>query len=136
MKNSKENANRWLREAEYTLNQARLILKQQKAYNIACFLAEQACQKSLKAVLYFDGQRFILTHSITDLINQAKDQHLEFVSFLESAGKLDQYYLSSRYPDAVPEPVIPSEIFTEAQAEEAVEIAEKIFNACQKLIRI
>jgi HEPN domain-containing protein len=135
MKHSKENADRWLREAENTLNQAQKIMENEKAYNLVCFLAEQACQKALKAVLYFDGARLITIHSIAELIKQIGINRPDFLTFLAPGGKLDQYYLSSRYPDAVAEPAIPSEIFTKDQAEEAVNIARQIFEVCRSLIR-
>jgi len=134
MKYSKQNADRWLREAENTLNQVQRIMENEKAYNFVCFLAEQVCQKALKAVLYFDGARLITIHSIAELIKQISKNRPEFLTFLAPAGKLDQYYLSSRYPDAVAQPAIPSEIFTEEQAKEAIEIAQKIFELCQSKI--
>jgi HEPN domain-containing protein len=133
MKNPKQNSERWLKEAESTFRQAKRNCEE-RAYNLACFLAEQASQKALKAVLYLDGARFINIHSIRELLNEALKKHGEFLELVEAGTKLDQYYLSTRYPDAVPEPAVPSEIFVKSQAEEAVEIAGKIFEACRQLI--
>lgn len=133
MKNAKQNAERWIREAEYTLRQAERNCRE-GSYNLACFLSEQTAQKALKAVLYFDGVRFINIHSVTELAKEASGTHQEFSSLMSEGSRLDQYYLSARYPDAVPEPAIPAEIFTKNQAEEAVEMARKIFEACRGLI--
>ncbi len=133
MKNSKQNAERWLRDAERTLEQAAKNIEI-KAYNVACFLAEQSAQKFLKAVLYFDGARFITIHSINKLIEEVSKIHPEFLPLMAEGSKLDQYYLSARYPDAVAEPAIPSEIFIEDQAKAAVLIAEKIFKASRSVI--
>lgn len=133
MKNSKQNAERWIKEAENTLRQARHSCRE-NSYNLACFLAEQTSQKSLKAVLYLDGARFINIHSIAELIKEISKKRPEFLEFFNQGAKLDNYYLSSRYPDAVPEPAIPSEIYIKDQAEEAVDIAKNIFDVCKKLI--
>lgn len=133
MKNSRGQSERWLRDAEHTLRQAERTLGDD-SYNWVCFLAEQACQKSLKAVQYFDGARFITIHSIAELLKQVAVQHPEFSKFSAQGVKLDQYYLSSRYPDAVAEPAIPSEIFVEEQAEEALAIARRIFEASRRVI--
>lgn len=133
MRNSKQNAERWFKEAESTFRQAKRNCEE-GAYNLACFLAEQASQKALKAILYLDGARFINIHSVKELLGEVSKKHEEFSEFIEAGMKLDQYYLSTRYPDAVPEPAIPSEIFAKSQAEEAVEIAGKIFEVCEKLV--
>ena len=126
MKNSRQNALRWIRDAENTLRVAEMNCRWE-AYNVACFLAEQVAQKSLKAVLYLDGARFVRIHSIAELIKEVSRKRPEFLSLREDAGTLDQYYLTTRYPDAVAEPAIPSEIFTKKQAEEALHIARTIF---------
>ncbi len=135
MKKPAETGDRWLREAAHTLQQAKLVYKN-KIYNVTCFLAEQACQKALKAVLYFEGARFITMHSIAELLKEVSKKHPELSRFIAQGGHLDQYYLSSRYPDAVAEPAIPSEIFDDEQAAKALSIAEEIFMACKKLVRL
>lgn len=133
MKDYKQNARRWLREAHNTLKQAQHSFES-KDYNLVCFLTEQAAQKALKAVLYRDETRFVTIHSITELIKKIAVTRTEFLEILDRGTKLDQYYLSSRYPDAVPEPAIPSEIFIKEQAEEAMSIARTIFNVSASTI--
>jgi HEPN domain-containing protein len=133
MKNSRQNALRWIRDAENTLRVAEKNCEW-GAYNVACFLAEQSAQKSLKAVLYLDGARFIRIHSIAEIVKEVAQKRPEFLSLREEGGTLDQYYLTTRYPDAVAEPAIPSEIFTNKQAEEALRIARTIFEISKQLI--
>ncbi len=132
MKNPKQNAQRWFKEASNTLQQAKRTF-QQKDYNLTCFLAEQTTQKALKAVLYGEGERFINIHSIAELIKTVAFRHPDFSALLDKGAKLDQYYLSTRYPDAIPEPAIPSEIFSEDQAKEALEIMIEVFGQCENL---
>ncbi len=133
MKQPRQNALRWLRDAENTLRQAELN-SHWEAYNVACFLAEQVAQKALKAVRYLDGARFISIHSVFELIREISEKRPEFLPLRDQAGILDQYYLTTRYPDAVAPPAIPSEIFTKQQAEDALCIARSILEMYQSLI--
>ena len=133
MKNLKLRGERWLREAQNTLRQAEHNCVD-GAYNVACFLAEQAGQKALKAVLYYRGTRYVTIHSLQELIRLAGKVDNSFLRFLEAAGKLDQYYLSSRYPDALAEPAIPSEVFVNEQAKEAIAIGKEIIGLCATTI--
>ena len=133
MKNPRTNALRWIRDAENTLRQGEMNCRME-AYNVACFLAEQSAQKSLKAVRYLDGSRFISTHSVTELIREISEKRPEFLPMRPQAAVREQYYLTTRYPDAVAEPAIPSEIFTKKQADEALRIARTIFEMSKQLI--
>jgi len=133
MKNPRASALRWLRQAEHDFQVAAKLL-QSEDYSDAAFHSEQSAQKSLKAVLYLDGARFIRIHSIAELIKEVSRKRPAFSSLREEAGTLDQYYLTARYPDAVAEPAIPSEIFTKKQAEEALRIARTIFETSKRLI--
>jgi HEPN domain-containing protein len=133
MKYPKEDARRWLKEAEATLLQAEEAVRD-KFYNLACFLAEQAAQKALKAVLYLWGARQITIHSITELTQALVAKDSKFERFVPFGKQLDKYYILTRYPDAVPRPTIPSEIYTEEEASGAIKIAKEIFVACRMLI--
>ena len=134
MKNPRQTAVRWIREAEHTLRVAETISKQPEAYNVVCFLAEQAAQKSLKAVRYLDGARLVSIHSVSELIKQVSQNRPEFLPLKPRGAILDQYYITTRYPDAVAEPAIPSELFSQQQAEEALSIARAIFEQSKSVI--
>ena len=134
MKNARQNALRWIRDAADTLRQAERTYQQQDAHNWVCFLAEQVTQKSLKAVLFLDGARFIRIHSVAELIKEVSQKRPDFLPLRAQAGILDQYYLTTRYPDAVAEPAIPSEIFTQQQAEDALRTARSIFEMSKSVI--
>lgn len=51
----------------------------------------------------------------------------------EAAGHLDQYYLSGRYPDALPGGA-PFEVFTPAQAKRAIRDAQTFLRTAKKLM--
>ncbi len=130
MKNPKQEAQRWLKQSEYDLGEAKRSLEH-KSYSYACFFAEQSAQKSLKALLISHGERFITIHSIAELIKEATKFNESLSALMEEGKKLDRYYLSSRYPDALPEPAIPFESYTSDEAQEAVAIAKKIFSTSE-----
>jgi HEPN domain-containing protein len=47
-------SNNWLEEAEWDLENAKILLKN-KRYNTVVFHSQQAAEKALKAVLYFNN---------------------------------------------------------------------------------
>ena len=129
MKDSKPQALRWLRQAEYDLKEAEKCLVNE-SFSYACFFSEQAAQKSLKGYLISKGWRFVNIHSIGELLKEAvKLENNEFQPLIVLGQKLDRYYLASRYPDALPDPAIPAESYGPDEGREAVEIAQKILSA-------
>ena len=134
MKNAKQEAIRWLEQAEHDLDAAKKNLEILKFYSDACFLAEQAAQKALKAFLYFKGKRYVPIHSVGALVETILEYDKEFESLINYGRKLDQYYIPTRYPDALAPPAVPFETYTREQAEEALKYAEEIFNLVNKKI--
>lgn len=125
MKDSHAQAKRWHKQAEYDLQQAERCLAD-GSFAYGCFFAEQAAQKFLKSYLIGRGQRFVNIHSIGELLKEAGKLDGKFSGLVSSGQKLDRYYLSSRYPDALPEPVIPAESYSRSDTDEALTIARQI----------
>lgn len=134
MKNSKENALRWLSQAEHDLESAINNLEKVKFYSDACFISEQASQKALKAYLLFKGERYILSHSVRELVVSCVKYDGEFNCLIEYGMILDKYYIPTRYPDALAPPAVPYKSYTEKEATEAVDYAKKIVNSVRKRI--
>jgi HEPN domain-containing protein len=134
MKHPRENSLRWLRQAEYDLRQAEQLFES-GSYSYASFFAEQAAQKALKAFLFLKGKRIITVHSVGELAKEAASYEQKFSPLIEDAKRLDKHYLASRYPDALPEPAIPAESYVRTEAEQAIEIARKVFDVSQASIR-
>jgi len=105
-------ARRWLRQAERDLKAARDSFGSEN-YEWACFQAQQAAEKALKAVLFLRGFRAVLTHSIFELVNRIGDEELK----KEDIKFLDSVYIASRYPNSFSEEVVPSEYFDKGDAE-------------------
>ena len=112
---------RWIRQAEQDLSDAQVLLES-KRYNSACFLAQQAGEKALKAYLYHKGAEDTWGHSIADLCEDAKLFDMRFSVLKSDVIFLDKYYYLTRYPDYLPGG-IPSDIFDELEGRRAVELA-------------
>lgn len=118
---TKKRAKDWLNQAKNDLEWAQKGLEGE-FYSQVCFTAQQAGEKAIKSIA-FANEYEIRGHSIVKIA-----QAIGINSEVEQAGKrLDIYYISSRYPDALPEGA-PFEFFTEDQAKEAIESAQIILN--------
>ncbi|MDP2604165.1 MAG: HEPN domain-containing protein [Deltaproteobacteria bacterium] len=133
MKPTPETAIRWLRQAEHDLTIAQNHRKQGD-YSDACFMAEQASQKTLKAFLMAKGQRSVPIHSVAQLAERCADIDPDFKKLIAAGRILDQYYIPTRYPDALAPPAVPFESYTEEQAQRAVKATESIYGLVAKKV--
>ena len=115
--NPREEAERWLRQAENDLEFAR-VGANEGYYAQSCFYSHQAAEKALKALVYSQGARFVPGHSVSELLKQVAGSFPDMTRYQDAAGRLDQYYLTSRYPNTLPGSA-PYEIFSHDQAQEA-----------------
>ena len=125
----KTEANRWFQQAYYDLQACRWNIKG-AFFDTACFLAQQAGEKALKSLLYFQGSRkkALLTHSLVEMIREAGKKEASFLDLLEDARQLDLHYIPSRYPNGIPSGY-PHQFYSEKTAENAFQSAEVIFKA-------
>ena len=63
-----------------------------------CFHAQQAIEKSFKAVLLYNNINFPFTHDIEELIDTMENDGISLPSELEEAGMLTPYAVQARYP--------------------------------------
>ena len=117
-------ARRWLRQASYTLESARLDLEG-GYYSWACFKAHQAAEYALKALLRASGLESF-GHDLIALWRRA----LALCGGLEGlrgcVALLNKMYIPPRYPDAWPGEAVPYESYTERDALESIECARAI----------
>ena len=132
MKASRNEAERWLRQAESDLAFAELGTREGFPAQ-ACFTSQQAAEKALKAVLYLRGERFVPGHSLVDLLERAAAGAQTLLHLRDSARQLDQYYIPTRYPNGLPGG-IPAEVFSDVQAEDAVDRARSFIEAARTLL--
>lgn len=109
----------WLSYAESDLSLASTKPEGAILPGTLCFLAQQACEKSLKALLIYCGIQFPRTHNINVLIQHIPD-NIQIPEEVFEAAKLTDYAVSSRYPGIV-EPI------TESEYKMALESAKFVF---------
>lgn len=126
MNANQQEADRWLRQAQHDLRAAE-VNRQAEFPEIACFLAQQAAEKALKAYLYAQGERVVIGHATHLLIRQCAQYDQAFDALRDACRYLDQYYISTRYPNGLPGG-IPHEVFTDAQAQEALVRAGQVLD--------
>jgi HEPN domain-containing protein len=125
MKPGREAALRWLRQAEHDLAIA-CGHRERGDYSDACFMAEQASQKALKAFLIGHGHRSVPVHSVGQLAERCAQIDPAFAVHITAGRVLDQYYIPTRYPDALAPPALPFESYTQEQGITAVTAAQAI----------
>ena len=92
---------RWLAQAENDLAFAGLAARE-GFFAQACFNSQQAAEKALEAFLYSRGAEHVFGHSVADLITECARIDTEFTPLKARATPLDQYYVSTRYPNSLP----------------------------------
>jgi len=132
MKNSEADGRRWLSQAENDLGAAQLMVER-AFYAQACFMCHQVAEKALKALAYYRGDRYVLGHSLIELLREIVGTFPEMSQFESLMGVLNQYYVPTRYPDALPGGT-PFETYNQRQAEEAVGGASSLVDAAKGLI--
>ncbi len=123
---------RWLAQAQYDLAAARHS-QTGGFYALACFLAQQVAEKALKAFLYAHGERAVLGHSVSELCARCAATNQAFAPLCPSGGKLDRYYIPTRYPNGLPGGV-PAEAYARDDAESALALAEQFVQLVNRLV--
>lgn len=127
MANSRSDARKWLDKAGEDLQAADRLLSPPPLPNTACFHAQQAAEKALKAVaVYLGAQDIPKTHDLLKLADliRSLDGQVPFVK--EDFARLQPYAVDGRYPRSIK----PSE----GAAGEAVGLAHDIYQWAQGYI--
>ena len=113
----------WIRLAKDDLDTARLGTDLVSP-EILCFHAQQAVEKSLKAVLVDRSTDFPYTHDIEELLTTLEESGVPCPVASPEANRLTRYAVLTRYP-SLPEPVTIAEYLSSLQlAENIVQWAE------------
>ena len=114
----------WLQKADEDLVVSRLVF-QEGHLSHTCFLAQQSIEKALKGYLIANESQYPRTHKLVDLLTVCISLEPAFSAFLLNCISVDQYYIPTRYPDAIPGG-LPSGTPSKMQAEKAVASAEDV----------
>jgi len=124
-------ANDWLEQAGRDIEHSRLSLDN-GFYEWACFSAQQAAEKAVKALIQtLGGEGW--GHSVTRLLEELPEEIACSSELIENAKELDQHYILSRYPNAHPQGA-PTDYYTRNQAQRIIEYAEEIIRFCENKI--
>lgn len=115
----------WFRQAERDLEQA---VDSQLAgrHEWACFAAQQAAEKAVKALHLFCGQE-AWGHVVARLLRELPEEIPVRREMIERSMVLDSYYISPRYPNGHPEGA-PFEHYGTLQSTEALRYAREIID--------
>ncbi len=127
---NREEAGRWLRQAECDLAAAQICMRGAK-YEWACYQAYQAAEKAVKSLLHGAGYRKILTNSVYELLLESQKSADCMPSLEQEAKLLDNVSITSRYPNGLAGSMIPSEYYTKEDADRCLHSAGLILDAVQ-----
>jgi HEPN domain-containing protein len=88
----------WLDRALDDLDASKQLLKKEHLTNVVSFHAQQAVEKSLKAVIEELEIGFVKTHNLPRLYELVKP-HADIIKDIDMLERLDAVYTESRYPN-------------------------------------
>jgi HEPN domain-containing protein len=126
-----ERSRDWISQADGDLVHAELSAEHGH-FDWACFSAQQASEKAVKAVLYRAGAE-PWGHSVPDLLQAVRSITPVSDDLMDAAKEVDKAYISARYPDTLPAGA-PRDRYTRAEADRMVRHARGIIRFCQGLL--
>ena len=118
----------WLNQAEWDLKHAENDAAA-GYYEWACFSAQQAAEKALKAV-YQSHNQVAWGHSVRELLVGLHDQVPISEQLIDAGKLLDKYYIIARYPNGFASGA-PKDYFSKNEAQDAISSARAIIRFCQ-----
>jgi len=115
----------WFNQAVKDLNHAKDSQKSE-SHEWACFAAQQAAEKAVKALHLHLGQE-AWGHVIAKLLQELPETVLLPPDLLEKAQVLDNFYIPARYPNSHPQGA-PFEHYGSLQSEAAINYASEIID--------
>jgi HEPN domain-containing protein len=126
-----ERSRDWWVQAQADLRHAHNA-RSSSSFEWACFAAQQAAEKALKAVFEKRQQR-VWGHTLTHLLQALKEQEAIPAELLEQAKILDKHYIPTRYPNGLAQGA-PTEFYTRQEADDAIRYSQAILRFCERLL--
>lgn len=118
-------AHDWLKQAARDLEQAQ-DCRTAGRHEWACFVAQQAAEKAVKALHLHLGQE-AWGHVVAKLFQELPRSVIVPEELMDKARVLDNFYIPPRYPNSHPEGA-PFEHYGALQSEEAIRYAGEIID--------
>ena len=113
----------WFSQAQRDMEQAEDSRKNER-HEWACFAAQQAAEKAIKALHLQIGQE-ASGHVVARLLSELPGKMRVPQELVEKGHILDNFYIPARYPNSHPEGA-PYEHYGPLQSEEAIKYAREI----------
>jgi len=126
MKAPRDHARVLLKKANNDLTAAKATLSTGEALDAVCFHAQQAVEKSLKAILALHEVVYPWRHDLGELLGLVRPLAPEIASFEDQIFRMTPYAVEVRY-DVEFEPAPP-------EAEEALEVAIEVYCLSQRIV--
>ena len=133
----------WIRQAEADVNALQLMQVQTNCHPQVCahvcFLAHEVAEKALKAGMYAVCGLHQVSLQYHDLDSHAgaleQEKPALTIGLRVYASSLRDHYLKSRYPNQYYPPTAPSDVYTQDQARDAKQKAQKIFDMMKEVVQ-
>lgn len=122
----------WLGLARDDLAACQSLIRD-KLYHYACFHAQQAAEKALKALILRDNRTVPRLHKLETLLKQTDRSAPSLRPLLSDCKILDQYYLPARYPDAFSIPAR-MHVLSREDARDALHRAGKVLRKIESIL--
>jgi len=122
----------WFEQGRYDLQHARNSVAAGD-FSWACYAAQQAAEKAVKAV-YLTRNLEGWGHVVRTLLEGLTDELPVPESLIEAARRLDLFYIPTRYPNGFPQGK-PADFFGASDAERAIADAGQILAFCESKLR-
>jgi len=126
MKVPRDHARALLSKAANDLTAAKATLSTGQALDAVCFHAQQAVEKSLKAILILHEVVYPWRHDLGELLDLVRPLVPEIVAFEDQIFRMAPYAVEVRYDVEFEPPLV--------EAEEALGIAAEVYCLSQKIV--
>lgn len=99
MKSREDLARSWWRKGESDLTNARLCQEANRSLDTACFHAQQAAEKYLKAYMSFHEIEFPFIHNLEKLVALCTAHDPGFAAIKQTASSLTPFAVEARYDE-------------------------------------
>jgi HEPN domain-containing protein len=127
-------ARRWWTQAQDDRAFVHDMERERRYFDKACFIAQQAGEKALKACLYAEGRREVLGHALLEFVRDLCQREPAFQAVGPQAARLDRYYIPARYPNGLPGGT-PFENYTAEDLASALNDMDAVFAAAMRFLQ-